>query len=87
MATRERDIPVEGVGSHALSDNSKDHGELIGNETLTPQVIFWVEHVTVLESGESDAVQVEAPDDHLGVVWGGRVEMKGMVRGGRGVGC
>lgn len=36
----------------------------------------------MLESGEPDAVQIEAPDDHLGVVVGGVGGWEGM--GGRG---
>jgi len=67
-----KNVPVEGVGSSGLSDDSEDHGELVGDETLTPQVVLGVKHVAVLESGEPDAVQIEAPDDHLGVVAGGR---------------
>jgi hypothetical protein len=45
---------------------------------LTPEVICGVEHVAVLESGESDAIQLESPDDHLGVVSGGRDERVGV---------
>jgi len=68
------EILIEGVCSHALSDDGEDHSELIGNKTLAPQVVSGIEHVAMLESGESDAIQVEAPDHHLGVVEsGGRV--------------
>jgi hypothetical protein len=42
----------------------------------------------VLEGGEPDAVQVETPDDHLGVVVGGRDGgEEGRGGGGQGVGC
>lgn len=72
-----RRILVEGVCSQALSDDSEDHSELVCNETLAPQVISAVEHVCMLERGEPDAVQVEAPDHHLCVVSGGREERIG----------
>ena len=69
-----KSVPVEGVGGSGLSDNSEDHSELVGDETLTPKVILGVEHSTVLESREPDAIQVETPDDHLGVEAEGRDE-------------
>ena len=62
-----KNVLVEGIGGSGLSDDGEDHSELVGDETLTPKVVFGVEHVAVLESGEPDAVQVEAPDNHLGV--------------------
>ena len=64
------------MGSGGLSDDGEDHGELVGNETSTPEIVLGVEHVAVLEGGEPDAVQVETPDDHLGVVVGGGMEVR-----------
>ena len=66
----EKNEPVEGIGSSGLSDNSKDHSELVDDETLAPEIVLGVEHVAVFESGEPDAVQVKAPDTHLGVAVG-----------------
>lgn len=60
-------ILAESVGSSGLSDDGEDHGELVGDKPLAPKVILVVEHIAVLESREPDAVQVETPDDHLGV--------------------
>ena len=64
---KRKSVLVKCVGSSGLSDNSEDHGELVGDEALTPKVILGVEHSTVLESREPDAIQVETPDNHLGV--------------------
>jgi len=64
----EKNELVEGVGGSGLSDDSEDHRKLVSDETLAPKVVPGVEHVTMPEGGEPDAVQVEAPDDHLGVV-------------------
>jgi hypothetical protein len=72
-----RNVPVEGIGSSGLSDDSEDHGELVGDETSTPKIVLGVEHVAMFESGEPDAVQVEAPDNHLGVTGRGREEEVG----------
>jgi hypothetical protein len=58
---------VDSIGSSGLSNNGEDHGELVGDETLPPEVILAVKHPFVPESREPDAVQVETPDDHLGV--------------------
>lgn len=69
---RRESVPVEGVGGSGLSDNGEDHSELVGNEALSPKVILGVEHVTMLEGGEPDAIQVETPDDHLCVEAEGR---------------
>lgn len=66
-----KNVPIEGVSGHALSDDGENHGELVGDEAPTPQVIFGVEHFVMPEGGEPDAVQVETPDHHLGVVPGG----------------
>ena len=77
-------VPVEGIGGSGLSDDSEDHSELVGDETLTPKVVLGVEHVAVLESGEPDAVQVESPDDHLGVAAGGEEIGVGGRGGGEG---
>ena len=57
----------ESVGSSGLSDDGEDHCELVSDETLAPKVILGVEHIAVFESREPDAVQVETPDNHLGV--------------------
>ena len=67
-----RNVPVEGIGSSGLSDDSEDHGELVGDEASAPKIVLGVEHVAMFESGEPDAVQVETPDDHLGVAARGR---------------
>jgi len=61
------DVLVDSIGTSGLSDDGEDHGELVGDETLTPKVVLAVKHPTVLESREPDTVQVETPDDHLGV--------------------
>ena len=65
---KRRSVLVKCVGSSGLSDNSEDHGELVGDETSTPEIVLGIEHVAVLEGGEPDAVQVETPDNHVGVV-------------------
>ena len=82
-----RNVPIEGIGSSGLSDDSEDHGELVGDETLAPKVVLGVEHVAVFEGGEPDAVQVEAPDNHLGVTAGeGKRGWRKGRRKGRGAG-